>query len=354
MIHIDVINQSDIAKLKHNNYSFLEWCDAHNIDYTQSDSPDWAVMHVIFGSYLMHHRTVQTKAKNLLVWYPAECEHYHSISVEDQIMQMENIDQFTNIVLVTGNLKPTGTRITKIPLLFFDWQLMSYLGQDEDLITEHHYNWSKSKDYMCLNGKDKVSRRRVLDQLQATNLMDHGHVSYVCYDGIDQSLGMIDPIVLDQTRNNILVDDRWMNIKVYNDAWINVVTEAFPFVEQDLFITEKTFKPMLQLQPFMIQGNRHTLARLRDYGYHTFSSLWDESYDDLPQWQDRTDAMLEQLKLWCDKPQHVKQESIRSVWSSLLHNQKMVHDSVCDTRSNAVLEILRGVQATTHTKVYKI
>ena len=348
MTRIDIINQTDIPKLKHQNYNFIAWCKAHKIDYalTKRD-PDWAVMHVLFGSYLMYNKQIETNAKNLLVWYPAECEHYASVSVEEQILQLDNVGQFKNIVLVTGNLKTTGSRITKLPLMFFDWQLITYLIQEQEedqILTQDWYKWNKSKDYMCLNGKDKVSRRHVLEWLQNNSLVDHGHVSYVCYDGVDQSLGFIDPIIIDQSKSQIRRNDRWMNPDLYNDAWINIVTEAFPFVEQDLFITEKTFKPMLQLQPFMIQGNRHTLARLRDYGYKTFSSLWDESYDDLPEWQDRTSAMLQQLKLWCELPGHVKQEMIRSVWSNLLHNQEMVRNTASDvTRSADLADILRAV-----------
>ena len=46
-----------------------------------------------------------------------------------------------------------------------------------------------------------------------------------------------------------------------------------------LFLSEKTFKCILNFHPFIIWGNAQTLAYLRSIGYKTFDFLWDESYD---------------------------------------------------------------------------
>ena len=45
-------------------------------------------------------------------------------------------------------------------------------------------------------------------------------------------------------------------------------------------ITEKTFKPIAMGMPFVIVGTQGSLAYLRSYGFKTFASVWDESYDD--------------------------------------------------------------------------
>jgi hypothetical protein len=46
-----------------------------------------------------------------------------------------------------------------------------------------------------------------------------------------------------------------------------------------LHLTEKTFKPIALGMPFIIAGTQGSLEYLRSYGFQTFSSLWDESYD---------------------------------------------------------------------------
>jgi hypothetical protein len=44
-------------------------------------------------------------------------------------------------------------------------------------------------------------------------------------------------------------------------------------------ITEKTFKPICQRMPFVLVSTPHSLEYMRMYGFKTFESLWDESYD---------------------------------------------------------------------------
>ena len=49
-----------------------------------------------------------------------------------------------------------------------------------------------------------------------------------------------------------------------------------------MFITEKTFKPIIANQVFIIIGPRGILKKLRSLGFKTFDKFFDESYDDLP------------------------------------------------------------------------
>jgi hypothetical protein len=44
-------------------------------------------------------------------------------------------------------------------------------------------------------------------------------------------------------------------------------------------LTEKTFKPIALGMPFIIVGTQGSLEYLRSYGFQTFDSIWDESYD---------------------------------------------------------------------------
>lgn len=69
---------------------------------------------------------------------------------------------------------------------------------------------------------------------------------------------------------------------VYVNSWVSIVTESSYFDhEHSVFISEKTFKPIACMQPFIIVGSRHTLKYLRRLGYKTFGEFIDESYDDL-------------------------------------------------------------------------
>ena len=45
-------------------------------------------------------------------------------------------------------------------------------------------------------------------------------------------------------------------------------------------LTEKSFKPIVMQQPFIIQSCKGSLEYLRRYGFRTFGDFWDESYDE--------------------------------------------------------------------------
>jgi len=44
-------------------------------------------------------------------------------------------------------------------------------------------------------------------------------------------------------------------------------------------LTEKVFKPICMMMPFVLVSTAGSLRYLRSYGFKTFDSLWDESYD---------------------------------------------------------------------------
>jgi hypothetical protein len=63
------------------------------------------------------------------------------------------------------------------------------------------------------------------------------------------------------------------------DTLLYLVTETVAHGRR-LHLTEKTFKPICLRMPFIIAGTCGSLAYLRSYGFKTFGDLWDESYDD--------------------------------------------------------------------------
>ena len=61
-------------------------------------------------------------------------------------------------------------------------------------------------------------------------------------------------------------------------SFLHVVTETC-FWEGKTHLTEKIFKPIVARQPFVLLGSTFNLRYLRSYGFKTFDSWWDESYD---------------------------------------------------------------------------
>ena len=67
---------------------------------------------------------------------------------------------------------------------------------------------------------------------------------------------------------------------LFLDSSINIVTETSCYFNE-LFISEKILKPILNYQPFIVLGPTYYLKQLKSYGFKTFSDFWDESYDEI-------------------------------------------------------------------------
>jgi hypothetical protein len=78
----------------------------------------------------------------------------------------------------------------------------------------------------------------------------------------------------------------------------NVVLEAYVDYEvvEYPFITEKTYRNMKYKKPFVVIGQKHTLACLHKLGYKTFHPLIDERYDTEWDNKDRTKGVIRELE----------------------------------------------------------
>ena len=68
------------------------------------------------------------------------------------------------------------------------------------------------------------------------------------------------------------------NRQHYTESFCSVITET-TCNPGNIFFSEKIFKPIYNLHPFLLLGNPHSLQKLKSLGYRTFDKWWDESYD---------------------------------------------------------------------------
>ena len=67
-------------------------------------------------------------------------------------------------------------------------------------------------------------------------------------------------------------------LKFYQDFDIELVSESYTR-GSSFFPTEKTVRPLMAAKPMIVYGPSRYLQRLRMLGFKTYSSLWDEKYD---------------------------------------------------------------------------
>ena len=125
-----------------------------------------------------------------------------------------------------------------------------------------------------------------------------------------------DPII--QGRPNL--DQRFVT-DFYQKIRFAIVIETalqYPYT----FITEKTYRPLANARPFVVLGPAHTVSFLKSLGFKTFSSIIDESYDDIENAESRFDAVCEIVLFLAHRPIESIVHDIRSVEPTLIHNQK--------------------------------
>ena len=100
---------------------------------------------------------------------------------------------------------------------------------------------------------------------------------FLSYEEYNKNL----PIELDTNGNiNGFRTDNTFQKELFLDSVIHIVSET-SFHVNELFISEKTLKPILNFQPFIMIGPCGILKELKQLGFKTFADFWDESYDEI-------------------------------------------------------------------------
>ena len=87
--------------------------------------------------------------------------------------------------------------------------------------------------------------------------------------------------------------------------------------------TEKIFKAINLMQPFIIVGELGQLASLQTQGYKTFGSWIDESYDSIEDPQVRIFAATEAAREFISQDTEKLSEILSEMLPVLLHNKKL-------------------------------
>ena len=218
------------------------------------------------------------------------------------------------------------------------WFLMHRKHQN----IKYDFNHSNKKyDFLYLNKQSRTHRKKLFDALQKESLLDNSLISF------------LDPpynIKLDTSFELPWVDasnyprygsDQDIYEPQFNDCAFNLVSETNDN-NHDVFITEKLWKPIMAQQIFVVHGNFGYLKKLREMGFRTFDSVFDESYD----LEIDPDRRIEKIVSLCRHLRTVdKDEIYRETESIRQHNRNRFYDSkaLSGTVNETVLGFLKLV-----------
>jgi hypothetical protein len=107
----------------------------------------------------------------------------------------------------------------------------------------------------------------------------------------------------------------------YENTDIEVVLETL-FDQHKIHLTEKTLRPLACGQPFIMASTPGSLQYIKDYGFQTFDLIWDESYDQIVDPQQRLEKIISLMKTisaWDSKTREAKLQQARQI---ALQNKK--------------------------------
>jgi len=160
--------------------------------------------------------------------------------------------------------------------------LMYYANKNID------FNYPKPNIFLSTTGNIKKERTKLLEEIKST--LKYTNFIFK-YSGVDHGLQSKDIDFLDSVLNqfdpysHILPEFHFtvsgsIPIQMYNSAYFNLLVETDVDYHNSFFITEKTVKTLLTRLPFVIYSTPFFLKNLRQLGFKTYNTLWDETYDE--------------------------------------------------------------------------
>jgi hypothetical protein len=209
-----------------------------------------------------------------------------------------------DIMLCTGNFKSVKQHkdfFISISNFFFNSIQVDdiLIEQQRNLIANKTPRTNKS---LCLMRKPRPNRVSFAQTLYRNNLLDNNIVTLGSFENHRElfnndvnfintlnsiyDIDFIQSLPWTADAEHLPVVNILMNTskekQLYLDSTINFVVEtSVDFSGIEIVLSEKSIKPIIAMQPFILYGQVGALAELKHMGYKTFDPWWDESYDNI-------------------------------------------------------------------------
>jgi hypothetical protein len=159
--------------------------------------------------------------------------------------------------------------------------------------------------FLCYNRKPKAHRIELVEKIYKNNLEIHGvvtlgknDVNYDVSEGVKTDLYL----TVDENKEDYSYNGKFLihhnfggipydlcslgRLDIWQTHFLNVVSETEFLPWNNMFITEKTWKPILGLRPFIINGQTKIYKYLRDNGFRTFNHYFNGTeLENIPEYE---------------------------------------------------------------------
>mgnify|MGYP006161799601 CR=1 FL=1 len=194
-----------------------------------------------------------------------------------------------------NNQKPVFGKCIYNPYTLLQRSLVFYLETYDYSSYDYVPNESfKPKHFICMNAFSKPHRFEMVNFLYRYNLQNKGHISWLnrhgdatrrwsrYYNKLEDNVFDCKTLELDFTGPELGILSQQLQVPPqYREACFDIVNES-SVNDEDIFITEKTYKAILQKTPFIIFGSKNSHKHLEEYfGIKPYTDLFDYKFDGL-------------------------------------------------------------------------
>lgn len=237
---------------------------------------------------LLDHRLKKT--------FQLASEKFHHVYVMNDVANINEMAQRYN-ALHHSNVQTCGS--TEFNLLYRSFSF--HLDR-----TYRPLNVSPVRHFVNLNGVPKYFRARIVDDIIENKLLSTTFWSWNKRHHTDRvnihfsNLKNFDPNITKNldTSGTMLETVHNSQEKLpmeYHLALIDIFAESIPDNFGGVFITEKTWKPILGEKPFLGFNERHYYRTLEGYGIKLYRSLFDYAFDDIEDPEERYSGYIENV-----------------------------------------------------------
>lgn len=172
--------------------------------------------------------------------------------------------------------------------------ILSYHNQENPAARLAHKD--PSMLFCSLNMNPHLHRAMLLDKLCEFDLMEHNVITWLRpgesrynFEHWTECL-LPDPDLYYGFQG--FLDQYHTLMPQYQKTLFDIVAESSPDV---IFWTEKTVRPIANFKPFVIVGAKHINKLLQELGFVLYDELFDYAFDELDQYSDRIQQLVEQI-----------------------------------------------------------
>lgn len=232
-------------------------------------------------------------------------------------------------IFVFGNV--SGIYSFNFWALHCDTYFPKYSQHDLNLNDESAYS------FLCYQLKPKLHRQLLVHKLIDQNINKTGIVT------LDDCEPLIFPNLKKITVNDY--NARWKhdydsnqpgigNLEIWNQCFLNVVSETEVSNNAETFVSEKTWQPIIGMRPFVIHGDNKIYDYLDQHGFDIFADIFPvQDLKNSPDIETRTDIIIDVIQQLNSKSKSCLKKDWDTLVPRLQSNQRRFYEFAQEQRS---------------------